>query len=128
MKPVVLDASALLAVMIGEPGAEKVAPHLPGAAISAVNLSEAVGKLLSLRNNPDELWMDIQSLGLDIRAFDARAAFLTGRLLAPTRKLGLSLGDRACLALAHSLKRPAVTADRAWLDIEPSVAAVEIIR
>jgi ribonuclease VapC len=128
VKPVVLDASALLAAMLGEPGAEKVVPFLPGAAISTVNLSEAIGKLLAIRNQPDELAADIQSLGLDIRPFDTRAAFLAGRLLGPTRHLGLSQGDRACLALAHSLRRPALTANPSWSAIDSAIATIEIIR
>jgi ribonuclease VapC len=128
MKPVVLDASALIAAMLGEAGAEKVIPFLPGAAISAVNLSEVTGKLLAIRNQPDELAADIQSLGLDIRPFDARMAFLAAKLMVPTRHVGLPLGGRACLALAHSLRRPVLTADPAWSGIDPALATIELIR
>jgi PIN domain nuclease of toxin-antitoxin system len=66
-------------------------------------------------------------LGLDVRAFDERAAWEAGALRAGTRKAGLSLGDRACLALARDLGVPALTADAAWAKV-PSGVEVRLVR
>jgi PIN domain nuclease of toxin-antitoxin system len=111
---VVLDSSALIAVIHGEVGADAVTPLLTRAAISAVNLAETYGKLLREAFHPDELRQDIAALALDVRPFDAEQAFIAGRMEPETKALGLSLGDRACLALALRLKLPVLTADRQW--------------
>jgi len=96
----VLDASALLAVMFGEPGAEPILEILPGAVIGAVNLAEVVAKLQE-RGVPDaEIDRNIAELDLPVIPFDAGQAMSAGKLRTRTRGLGLSLGDRACLALA----------------------------
>ncbi|HYN47036.1 MAG TPA: type II toxin-antitoxin system VapC family toxin [Allosphingosinicella sp.] len=119
----VLDASALLAVMLEEPGAEKVRELLPGAIVGAVNLAEVVAKLQE-RGAPDEnIDRNIARLDLPVIPFDAAQAMAAGKLRARTRSLGLSLGDRACLALAIERGLPAVTTDRGWaaLDIGAEV-------
>lgn len=119
----VLDASALLAVMLGEAGADRIHSRLPGAVIGAVNLAEAVAKLQE-RGVPDaEIDRDIAELDLPVIPFDAAQAMAAGKLRARTRALGLSLGDRACLALAMTRGVPAVTTDRGWaaLDIGAEV-------
>jgi PIN domain nuclease of toxin-antitoxin system len=119
----VLDASALLAVMLEEPGAEKVREMLPGAIVGAVNLAEVVAKLQE-RGAPDEnIDRNIARLDLSVIPFDAAHAMACGKLRAPTRGFGLSLGDRACLALAMERGLPAVTTDRAWaaLDVGATV-------
>lgn len=119
----VLDASALLAVMLEEPGAEKVRELLPGAIVGAVNLAEVVAKLQE-RGAPDEnIDRNIARLNLPVIPFDAAQAMAAGKLRARTRSLGLSLGDRACLALALARGLPAVTTDRGWarLDIGAEV-------
>lgn len=114
MSRCVLDASALLALLASEPGAEQVAPHLPGAVIGAVNLAEVAAKLAD-GGLPSEAVSDaLTSLALDVRPFDASLALASGLLRPKTRALGLSLGDRACLALAAHLSLPVLTADRAW--------------
>jgi PIN domain nuclease of toxin-antitoxin system len=97
---VVLDASALLAFLNQETGKEVVAEFLPGAAVSAVNLSEVVAKLLEATMPVDAVRSALGDLGLDVRPFDAEMAYAAGALRTTTRKRGLSLGDRACLALA----------------------------
>jgi PIN domain nuclease of toxin-antitoxin system len=112
---IVFDSSALVALIHGEPGADKVASHLGRAAISVVNLAETYGRLLRGAYHPDQLRQDISALELDLRVFDAEQAYAVGRLEPATRRLGLSLGDRACLALALALKLPALTGDRQWL-------------
>ena len=118
----VLDASALLALLNSEPGGEIVADLLASAVISSVNWSEVVQKSLDRQADVDGLRQDLEALGLEIRSFTAEDAERTAHLRAITERLGLSLGDRACLALAASLGLPAVTADRIWTDLEIGIA------
>jgi len=114
----VLDASAVLAVMLGERGAEEVLERLPGAVIGAVNLSEVVAKLQD-RGVPDaEIDRDIAELDLPVIPFDAAQAMASGKLRARTRSHGLSLGDRACLALAAAREVPAITVDQSWSGVD----------
>lgn len=117
MSECVLDASALLAVMLGEPGSERILELLPGARIGAVNLAEVVGKLQE-RGVPDTaIERSIAEIGLPVIPLDEAQAIAAGKLRARTRKLGLSLGDRTCLALALECSLPAVTTDRSWSDL-----------
>jgi PIN domain nuclease of toxin-antitoxin system len=109
-----LDSSAVLAVLLGEPGANKVQAVLPGALISTVNVAEVMTKLCE-RGMPDaEAREAVEALGLETIDFGVDQAFLTGGLRVATRAAGLSLGDRACLALARLHGGVAITADRAW--------------
>ena len=111
----VLDASAALAVLQQEPGGERVAQALDeGAVISAVNLSEVVAKLADRGLPESEIRADIRYLRMDIAPFDADAAFAAGLLIPLTRAAGLSLGDRACIALGQRHGLPVLTADAAW--------------
>ena len=120
----VLDASALLAVMLGEPGAEPILEILPGAVIGAVNLAEVVAKLQE-RGVPDaEIDRNIAELDLPVIPFDAGQAMSAGKLRTRTRGLGLSLGDRACLALAMARELPAVTTDRGWMALDIGVSVI----
>ena len=121
MSEPVLDASALLAVMLEERGAEKVRDLLPGAIIGAVNLAEVVAKLQERGVPDEEIDRAIARLDLPVIPFDMAQAMVAGKLRA--RTLGLSLGDRACLALAVVRGTPAVTMDRGWsaLDIGAEV-------
>lgn len=124
MNECVLDASALLALMFGEPGAERILALLPGAGIGAVNLSEVVAKLQE-RGVPDaRIARDIAALDLAVVPFDAEQAMAAGTLRAATRGHGLSLGDRACLALAKARGVPAVTTDRGWAALDVGVEVV----
>lgn len=123
----VLDASALLAAMLGERGAQTVEAHFSDACISSVNLSEVVAKL-SERGVPDEsIHESLSDLDLDVRDFDTAQALRAGQLRNPTKSKGLSLGDRACLALAGELKAIALTTDAAWIEIDHGIA-VELAR
>ncbi len=127
MVEVVLDASALMALLNAEPGAEFVAAALPDAAISALNLSEVVAKL-SDAGMPDAAIRDaLQGLSLDIVSFDIEQAYEAGLLHSATRGAGLSLGDRGCLSLARRLDLPALTADRTWEQLAVG-ANVRVIR
>jgi len=118
---IVFDASALLALIRGEPGADIVASHLGRAAMSSVNVAEVYGRLLREAFRPEEFRRDIEAIDFKLHSFDAEQAFLAGRLEPATRPLGLSLGDRACLALALSLGVPALSGDRRWAGAEVGV-------
>jgi len=120
----VLDASALLAVMFWERGAEAVLERLPGAVIGAVNLAEVVAKLQE-RGVPDaQIDREIAELDLPVIPFDAAQAIAAGKLRARTRSHGLSFGDRACLALAAARGVSAITVDRGWAEVDVGVRVV----
>lgn len=126
---VVLDSSALLAYLFDETGTDRVAPLLEGALISAVNLTEVVTKTIDAGDDPDLTLADLAELTLVVVPFDRAQAATAARLRTTTRRAGLSLGDRACLALAHSRGLPAITGDRAWAAIAEDVGvAIELIR
>jgi PIN domain nuclease of toxin-antitoxin system len=114
MPKVVLDASALLAFVNGEPGADKVAAVLGEAMISAVNFSEVAAKLALRGGAADRALGELTEAELEVVNFDRALALSTGALVAATRERGLSLGDRACLALARRENAVALTADIAW--------------
>ncbi len=114
MSEVVLDASALLALLNKEPGHEEIARIISRVAISAVNLSEVAAKLAE-SGMPGEAIRDaLEGLALEAHNFGRELAFQTGLLRPLTRSRGLSLGDRACLALGQQLNLPVLTTDRAW--------------
>jgi ribonuclease VapC len=123
----VLDASAVLCLLQEEKGAERVARALPAAIIGAVNYSEVVGKLVE--SGIDEATVDglIDTLQLTVIPFDRTQARLAGVLRATTRRLGLSLGDRACLALAAAEAATALTCERSWTKFE-APCKVETLR
>jgi PIN domain nuclease of toxin-antitoxin system len=124
----VLDASAILAIINGEPGAEKLTPKLLGdAAASAVNLAEVQTKLVSLGWTSEQAWEDATSPVRDIMSFDEEHARAAGDLVTQTRQFGLSLGDRACLALGMALKAPVYTAEKSWNKVKVGVR-VHVIR
>jgi|SRR5579871_716077 len=115
MNSIVMDASALLAVLNCEHGAEKLTPELLSTATcSTVNLAEVQGKLVARGLSPRDAWEATLSPIREPSAFTAEHARTAGSLIAETRPLGLSLGDRACLALGLALKAPVYTADRSW--------------
>ena len=113
----VLDASALLALLQSEPGGDEVEKLLETAAICSVNWSEVAQKALDWQAEIEGLRQELEALGLEILPLTAPLAETTARLRPSTRQAGLSLGDRACLALAAVLGLPAVTADRIWPDL-----------
>ena len=117
MASVVLDASAILAVLHNEPGSALVEPHLASASMSAVNLTEVLSKLVDEGMPEETAWSAVAGLSLAIVDHDVGQARRSARLRAGTRRGGLSLGDRACLALAETLGLPAVTADRHWAEL-----------
>ncbi len=111
--PILLDASALLALLQGEPGADVVASALPRGVMSAVNLSEVIAKLTEHGMPLEAARAALDGLPIEVHPFDREAAYMVAELRGITRSAGLSLGDRACVALAMRLDAMAVTADRA---------------
>lgn len=128
MSRVVLDASALLAVLNQEPGGDRLTPELLSNSMSStVNLAEVHTKLVARGGDPDEAWEDTLSPVNEIVPFTAEHAKIAGALVAQTRFLGLSLGDRACLALGLALKAPIYTAERSWKRLRLGVK-IHVIR
>jgi ribonuclease VapC len=124
----VLDASAVLAVLFQEKGSQRVEPLLPTAAMSSVNMAEALVKLIRRGATPGEALEMFDALGIEqIVAFDEAAAFVSATLLGATASLGLGLGDRACLATGRLLGLPVVTADREWAVLDVGVK-IRVIR
>lgn len=108
----VLDASAALAVMLREPGGAVVRAALTTAAISAVNVSEVFARLVSAGVPPDTVQRGLKDLGAHITSFDEMQARSAGELRSVTKQWGLSLGDRACIALAQRMSGVILTSDR----------------
>ncbi|MGZ8600298.1 MAG: type II toxin-antitoxin system VapC family toxin [Actinomycetota bacterium] len=124
----VLDASALLAYVLDEPGAELVEEALlDECAIGAVNLAEVLTKLSDAGREPRSTMEGIGVLPIDLVAFDDELAVRCAELRPLTVSAGLSLGDRACLALGRTLGRPVLTADGAWVGVLGDVD-VRVIR
>ena len=125
MKNVVLDSSALLALLNREPGAEKLTPELLG---SAVNLAEVHSKLVSRGMSEYDAWQSALSPVSALIEFTVAHAQTAGDLVRQTRAFGLSLGDRACLALGIELGAPVYTADRSWKKILNLPVQINVIR
>jgi ribonuclease VapC len=128
MSESVLDASAVLALLADEPGSAALIPELLATAvISAVNVAEVQSKLVERGFNPDDAWEAALSSVVEIIDFTPEHARIAGDLVRKTRIHGLSLGDRACLALGIARKAPIYTADRSWKKLKIGVP-VYIIR
>lgn len=130
MSSCVLDASALLACIQHEPGAEVVTRALvEGAVMSSVNLSEVVARLSDGGMSAEAIREALRSFEFEIVPFEEDAAFAAGLLRPSTRSAGLSLGDRACIDLALRSGLPVLTTDRAWRDVAgPLNVDIEVIR
>ncbi len=128
MSNIVLDSSVLLALLNHEPGADKLPPELlENATSSTVNLAEVQAKLVRDGIAPDEAWEDTLSPIREAMPFTEEQAKIAGSLVAQTRPLGLSLGDRACLALGIALNAPIYTADKSWKVLKLGVR-IHVIR
>ncbi|MGH9319918.1 MAG: type II toxin-antitoxin system VapC family toxin [Vicinamibacteria bacterium] len=127
MSSPVLDASAILALVNDEPGAEEVQKILPNAAVSAVNFSEVFGKLSEIGMPEEDIAGALDGLGLIVHDFGRADARVAGLLRPVTKKLGLSLGDRACLALAIRLGVPALTTEKTWRSLNLEVK-IQVVR
>lgn len=122
----VIDASVVLAALKGEPGGDRLADMRAGRLISSVNLAEVVTRLLDLEFSDRQALSMVEALGLTVVPFDAQTAVRAGLLRERTRTAGLSLGDRACLALAATLSLPVLTADRNWDRVSGDVEVHQI--
>jgi PIN domain nuclease of toxin-antitoxin system len=124
---IVLDASVILAHINGEPGSERAEAFFGDALISSVNLAEVVGKLAERGASVGLVRAALSRYGLQVAAFDEDLAERAGALRPQTKAFGLSLGDRACLALAQRSALAVLTADRAWKDLNLPVE-VQLLR
>ena len=122
----IVDASAVLAILRDERGADKATLHAKGSAIGAVNLAEVLSKASDLGMELPVVRRQIDRLEIAVEPLTSRQAEISGALRRPLRHGGISLGDRACLALGVDLRRPIVTADRKWAELELDLP-VEII-
>lgn len=127
MTNIVLDASALIALIFQEKGTELVERHLPQAIISAVNLSEVVAFMIRKGHESQSIVNLLMDLAIPVETFDEEQSYIAGQLIATTNAKGLSFGDRACIALAIQKKHPVLTADRVWGSLSLDVL-IQIIR
>ena len=121
-----LDASAVLAYLYGETGADIVEPLLENSIISRINATEVLTKLVYDGLTIDEAKETFDKLNLEVAEFDEDQSLKAAELRLPTKHLGLSLGDRCCLALAILKNLPAVTADKNWASL--TLCEIEVIR
>lgn len=122
---VVLDASAVIALLRDEPGAEFVRSKLGRAAMSAVNLQEVAKELGDQGLEPHEVAETLEGISLQVLPHDIEDALLSASLASVTRRFGRGLGDRTCMALAIRLGVPAVTTDKAWVQME--IPGLEVV-
>ena len=118
MAECVLDASALLAFLRREPGFERVTEALTASVISAVNWAEVIGKASDYGGPMPAISAALKLLPIQVAPFTTDQAEIAGSLRAQTRALGLSLGDRCCLALGIKTGFPVLTTDRSWAQIQ----------
>ena len=121
MSEVVVDASAILALLNQETGSEEVSRFIGKAAISTVNLSEIIAKLADAGIPEEDIRQILSNLNLEVIDFNKEQALKAGMLRPITKSIGLSFGDRACLALGIILNQPVLTTDRLWGSINVGV-------
>jgi ribonuclease VapC len=115
---VILDASAMLALLFDEPGAEVVAPLAQGSRLLAVNYCEVVQRVIPIVGDGDRAELEIYRLEIAVIPFDRSLARMAANLREPTRFIGASLADRACLAFGLATGMPILSADRNWLKLD----------
>lgn len=128
MSDVVLDASAVLAMLREEPGGDAVAAHVGRAAISAVNLQEVAKELLREGASLEAARAALDELGLDVHPHDREAAYAAAALYEQTKQYGRGLGDRSCMALGLQLGVPVLTTDREWRNVVVEGLRLEYVR
>jgi ribonuclease VapC len=122
----VLDASALIAFLRREPGADKVAEVLANSCISAVNLAETLGKMVEHGKPLEATSYQVERLRIEVIPFDEEQARIAASLWKQTRSVGMSLGDRACISLALKTSLPAFTTEEAWAKASLGINLVKI--
>lgn len=127
-KHIVLDASALLALLKNEPGADIVESLLGNIIMSSLNVSEVAAVLLDSDMTIKECQDSMLPFISTIIHFDEEFAFLTADLKKRTKAYGLSLGDRACLALGQKMQLPVYTADKIWGKVQLENVEIILIR
>jgi ribonuclease VapC len=127
MARAVLDSSAVLALLNSEPGADTVSAALEGAVLCTVNYAEVISKLVERGATSERARTALATIDIGLVDFDKTLAERTGAMRAATKHLGLSLGDRACIALAERENAVALTSDQRWAKVE-SGAEIQIIR
>ena len=127
MSKYVLDASAVLALLNREPGQDRVEALLADSVICAVNYCEVLGKLIEAGLSEVNARECVDLLGIEVIGFDAELASLSASLRSRTKKLGLSLGDRSCLALGIARRHTVVTAEKSWARLKIGVT-IDLIR
>jgi ribonuclease VapC len=123
---IALDASALLAFLFQEPGHELVMEYVDDCCLSTVNLSEVIGRFVRDGYDAEIVAERLAASRIEVVPFSARQAMLAASLLPLTRPLGLSLADRACLALALARNIPVVTADTVWQQINLEMVIITV--
>jgi ribonuclease VapC len=124
---IVLDSSALLATFFEEPGYQQVDAALPESMMSVVNVAETLTRLVRDGRDAEAMAARLATVGISFEPFDWAQVIVAAKIEPSTRHLGLSLGDRACLALAIARDLPVLTADRAWARLDLGVE-VRLIR
>lgn len=127
MSKYVLDASAVLALLNREPGEDRVGPILADSVISAVNYCEVLGKLIDAGLPEGAARESVDLLGIEVVGFDADLAHIAATLRPVTKQLGLSLGDRSCLALGLARRHTVVTAEKTWAQVQIDIK-IDVIR
>ena len=128
MNEVVLDASAILAILFQERGGEKLTDEiLKDSVISTVNLAEVQSKLIKKGYVPEEAWEDALSIVNSAELYTSEQARIAGDLITTTEEYGLSLGERSCLALAIALKAPVYTTEQTWRNLKLGIP-IHVIR
>jgi ribonuclease VapC len=127
MADAVIDSSVLLAVLLREEVADPAAALCSGATISAVNVAEVASRMAEKSVSPQMVEDALDDLTITVVPFDRSDAMTAAALRMPTKHLGLSLGDRACLALAQRLGAAVYTADRRWMEFDTELN-IELIR
>jgi len=127
MSEAVIDSSVLLAILLQESGSEVAITLSAGASISAVNLAEVASRIVDKGAAPEIVGNAVEALSIVVASFGGDDALTAGALRNETRQVGLSLGDRACLALARRLGAIVYTADRRWAELDLGLR-IELIR
>ena len=128
MNEAVFDASAMLALIQGERGADRLTDEILDRSVaSTVNLAEVQSKLVKASNDPDRAWEAVLSAVTAIVPYSSEQAKIAGSLVAMTQPFGLSLGDRSCLALAIELNAEVYTTEKLWKNLKIDVP-IHVIR